>query len=259
MSRRTRRRNGKMRDKKTEQIEFLQEIVFSNNMAQLEGPKKKKWTYHDLQAIQPLTQTQKDMFEAFFQGDHIVAYGSAGTGKTFVALFLAMSEILDRRFQDRLIIVRSVVPTREMGHLPGTKEEKEAPYEQPYRDMFASLFHRESTYDDMKAAGLVEFVSTSHVRGLTWDNAIVLIDEFQNMTMSEIDSVITRIGDKARVVLCGDIKDQCDLRREQTGAREVIKVAENMNSFTLIKFTRDDIVRSGFVRDWITSREELDI
>ena len=145
-----------------------------NHKAIQEGPKRKTWSTHDLKSIKPLTPTQDEMFHAWFQGDHICAHGSAGTGKTFLALYLAFLEILETQNQNRIILVRSAVPTREVGHLPGTLEEKTALYELPYHDICWELFGRKTTYQDMKDAGVIEFMTTSFIRGLTWDNAIVI-------------------------------------------------------------------------------------
>lgn len=261
MSRRnSTRRRGKAKNRKVEQIEFLQEVIFHNGMAQAEGPKRKHWSKHDLLNIQPLTPRQREMFEAFFQGDQICATGSAGTGKTFIALYLALNEVLDGRFQKRIVIARSAVPTRDMGHLPGTKEEKEAPYEQPYRDMLQALCGRASTYDDMKAAGVIEFMSTSHIRGLTWDNTIILVDECQNMTWHELNSIMTRLGDNSRIIFTGDLL-QTDLnkhRNDCSGMKRLIATAKRMNEFSLIEFNVEDIVRSGLVKAWIMAAEETE-
>lgn len=249
----------KHRGRNVQRLGRLEEALLSNGRAMEEGHKKKSWSIHDIKSIKPLTITQEDMFRTWFDGNHVCAFGSAGTGKTFIALYLALNEVL-QKYQNQIIIVRSAVPTREIGHLPGTLEEKIALYERPYSDMLWELIGRSSTYQDMKDAKVVEFMSTSFIRGLTWDNAIVIIDEFQNMTMEEIDSVITRIGKNTRVILCGDIKHQCDLRRgETTGAQNVINVLEHMNNFELIHFTKEDVVRSEFVKSWIMAREHLNL
>ena len=229
----------------------------TNIHAMNEGPRKKHWSIHDLKAIHPLTPLQEDMFHAWFNDLNVCAHGSAGTGKTFLALFLAMSDLLDQN-QQKVIIVRSAVPTREVGHLPGTIEEKLAAYERPYHDILWELFGKASTYEDMKEAGLIEFMSTSFIRGLTWDNAIVIVDEGENMTWHEINSIMTRLGDNSRVIFTGDLV-QTDLdkrKNDVTGMGTFLKVIKNMSCFTDIKFTKHDIVRSGFVKSWIIATEE---
>ncbi len=236
----------------------LAEALINNGRAIEEGPRRKQWTKHDLKHIQPLTLAQKDMFHDFFAGKHICGYGSAGTGKTYIALYLALNEMLKSQSIDRIIIVRSAVPTRDMGFMPGTLEEKEALYERPYRDMCADLLGRSSSYQDMKDAGVIQFSTTSYVRGLTWDNAVVIVDEAQNLIWHEINSIVTRLGDDARLIIVGDIpQDDLVRRRETTGMERLINVAQVMSVFSVIRFTYHDIVRSKFVKDWIMTCEDV--
>lgn len=236
----------------------LQEALVSNGHAYSEGPKRKTWTRHDLKNVRPLTPNQAEMFRAFFDGQHLCVHGTAGTGKSYVALYLALTEVLKQGSDiDKIIIVRSAVPTRELGHLPGTIEEKTAVYEMPYADMFTEFCGRSSTYADMKEAGVVHFMTTSYVRGITWDNAIVVVDEGQNMTGHEINSIMTRLGKNSRILFLGDLP-QTDLRNkrnEVTGMDTLIEIASRMNEFSTIQFTHDDIVRSSFVRKWIIASE----
>ena len=244
------------RNRRNPEVELLLNHTL-NHKATLEGPKRKKWNTHDLKNIKPLTPTQDEMFHAWFQGDNICAHGSAGTGKTFLALYLALLEILDTRAQSKIILIRSAVPTREIGHLPGTLEEKTALYELPYHDICWELVGRRSTYQDMKDAGLIEFMTTSFIRGLTWDNAIVIVDEGENMTFHEINSVMTRLGENSRVIFTGDIiQTDLDGRRNGTcGMKQFLDVIENMREFSSIKFSVGDIVRSEFVKAWITATQ----
>jgi len=241
------------------QIIDLTEALIRNGRAMQEGPKRKTWTKHDLNNIRPLTAAQEEMFRAFFEGKHICAHGSAGTGKTFIAIYLALSEMFRSQTIDRIIIVRSAVPTRDMGFMKGTLEEKEALYELPYAGMFAELLGRRNSYQDMKNEDVVRFCTTSYVRGLTWDNAVVIIDEGQNMTFHEIDSIVTRLGDNSRLIFAGDLRqsDLTDRRHEHTGMDAFIKVVSKMPSFGVIQFTKHDIVRSAFVKSWICACEEI--
>jgi len=222
-----------------------------------QGPKRKNWSIHDLKAIHPLNPRQEDMFHAWYEDKNICAHGSAGTGKTFLATYLALQDLLEKR-QQQIIIVRSAVPTREIGHLPGSIEEKLAAYERPYHDIFWELIGRASTYQDMKDAGLVQFMSTSFIRGLTWDNAIVVVDEGENMTFHEIYSIMTRLGENSRVIFTGDLV-QTDLdkrKNDVSGMSHFLEVIKNMSCFDDVKFTQHDIVRSGFVKSWIIAAEQ---
>ena len=252
----------KARARKTrhhEDIDFLTDALHLNGATILEGPKKKRWTQHDIETIHPLKPAQEEMFHSWFNGQNICAYGSAGTGKTFLAIYLALNEIVSGRSEyKRIKIVRSVVPTREVGYLPGTLEEKISVYEQPYHDIVAELTGCWKGYEHMKDARLIEFVPTSFIRGLTWDNTIVIVDEGQNMDFHEIDSVMTRIGQHSRMIFTGDVK-QSDLRKrnEKTGMPQAIQCMEAHGDFDMVQFNRHDIVRSDFVKKWIAATEEL--
>lgn len=251
--------------KKRESFQVIQlnRALELNGRAQLEGPKRKRWTLHDLKATSPLKPAQEELFYEYAQGQNICAHGTAGTGKTFVATYLALTSLLSQHPDDkieRIIIVRSAVPTRDVGFVPGTYEEKIALYEAPYHNIFQELLGRPSSYQDMKDAGLVEFCTTSFIRGITWDHAVVLVDEGQSMTFHEINSVMTRIGIDSRVIFTGDLP-QTDLRTkyEQTGMHELLLAVSKMSSFSSVKFTRNDIVRGPFVKQWITTCEDLGI
>lgn len=233
-----------------------------DHLARLEGPKRKTWSRHDLKNVKPLTPAQEEMMYDFLAGNNILASGCAGTGKSFIALFLAANEVL--RFEStaqRIILIRSAVPTREVGFLPGTLEEKNAVYEQPYQAILAELFGRSTTYADMKAAGYIEFVTTSFLRGLTWDNAVIVFDEAQNANWEEINTVMTRIGRESRIIICGDTRQNDLLYRKSdtTGFAILNEVANHMSAFSNIQFTQHDIVRSEFVKEFIIACEELKI
>lgn len=243
-------------------VEFNQAVYLNNNRAIQEGPRRKTWSRHDLKHIRPLTPAQESMFEDFLSGQHIVAHGSAGTGKSFVSAYLALNEYLRPENEyDKIIIVRSAVPTRDVGFLPGTLEEKNAMYELPYKDIFGDLMGREKTYEDMKEAGIVQFVCTSFIRGLTWDNALIIFDEVQNANWEEVNTVMTRVGKGSRVLMCCDSK-QNDLiykKTDKSGIATLLEVTKKMPAFSVVQFTRDDIVRSDFVKQFITACEDVGV
>lgn len=252
---------SKNASRKTQKRQAELHLISNNQAAMLEGPQKRKWTKHDIRAIQPLTNNQKEMFHLYNLGYQICASGSAGTGKTFLALYLAMCDILDGNTPyHHLKIVRSAVATRELGFLPGSLEEKTRFYELPYIDIMSELFGRASTYDDMKETGLVRFITTSYIRGLTWDNSVIVIDEGQNMTWHEINSVMTRVGSNSKVIFTGDIV-QTDLDKksnDKSGMKRFLRTIDKMPEFASVKFTTDDIVRSEFVKSWIVATEKTE-
>jgi phosphate starvation-inducible PhoH-like protein len=204
------------------------------------------------------------MFKSFFEGNNIIANGSAGTGKTFSALYLALNQILSKDTpQNKIVIVRSAVASREIGHLPGSQEEKLEPYEAPYKDILFELITTGSpnTYDDMKEANIINFMPSSFIRGLTWDNSVVVVDEIQNMNFHEINSIMTRLGDNSIVIMIGD-HVQTDLYRSKTdksGIQKFLKVARGMSQFDEITFTKHDIVRSELVKSWICALEDSEL
>lgn len=214
-----------------------------------------------LKEVNPLTEKQKQAFDGFRRGENQLLHGIAGTGKSFIALYLALSDIASGLSnQTKIIIVRSVVPTRDIGFLPGGAKEKSAIYEAPYSAICAELFGRGDAYDILTKKGVVEFISTSFIRGVTLNNAIVIVDEIQNCSLHELDSVITRCGKNTRIMFCGDLK-QSDFTREQerSGLRDFMKILNAMKSFTSVEFEKQDIVRSALVREYIIKKDELNI
>lgn len=254
-SRRTTKRQQK------EQQRELAVLAVHEKIAQIEGPVKKKWTLHDLKSIKPLTENQEAAFHAFNSSDHLSLVGTAGTGKTLLALFFALRDIVDPNYPQKSVrIIRSAVSSRDIGFLPGDEDEKMAVYEAPYRGMCQFLFGRPSTYDDMKAAGLIKFESSSFARGDTWTNEFIIIDEIQNLTFHEINTLATRVGEGTRLILVGD-GHQNDLqnhRGEKSGFDTTMNVLKHIKSISNVAFGIDDIVRSGFVKEWIIAVEKTE-
>lgn len=215
----------------------------------------------NLKQIEPLTENQKRSFEAYQQGKNLMLHGIAGTGKSFISLYLSLNQILSETSQyKKLVIVRSVVPTRDMGFLPGSPKEKAKVYEAPYYAICSELFGRGDSYEYLKSKNLIEFISTSFIRGVTLNDCIVVVDEIANLTLHELDSVITRAGRNCKIIFCGDFR-QSDFTREQekNGLNDFMRIIKKMKSFEFIDFQREDIVRSKMVKDYIISKEELRI
>lgn len=211
-----------------------------------------------MKTFDPLTSNQKKFFDAYKQGDYFIAlHGVAGTGKTFIAMYRALEEVLDKSNPfNRIIIVRSAVPSREVGHLPGDINEKTEIYRQPYQQICQTLFGRPDAYQRLEEQGHIEFISTSFIRGMSFDDAIILVDEMQNMTFEEIDTVMTRVGYRSKIIWCGDYR-QTDLNKKKndvTGILKFFDIAMHMSAFTKIEFTADDIVRSSLVKEYILAK-----
>jgi len=223
-----------------------------------ERSSKCKVTQNDLKTINPLTENQRKFFELFDkQASAVLLHGVAGTGKTFIALYKALEEVLDKSNPfTKIIVVRSAVQSREIGHLPGDVNEKMDIYQQPYRQICETLFGRKDAWDRLEEQGHIEFISTSFIRGMSFDDAIIIVDEMQNMTFEELDTVMTRVGHMSKIVWCGDYR-QTDLNKKNndvTGILKFFDVAHHMNAFTRIEFTPDDIVRSSLVKDYILAK-----
>ena len=215
--------------------------------------------------IEPLTDNQERFFQSYADDKNMVAYGCAGTGKTFITLYNALQEVLDVNSPyHKIYIVRSLVPTREIGFLPGDHEDKSDIYQIPYKNMVKYMFEMpddnsfEMLYNNLKAQGTISFWSTSYIRGTTFDNAILIVDEFQNLNFHELDSIITRVGESSKIMFCGDAT-QTDLVKltEKNGIIDFMRILGNMPSFDTIEFQAEDICRSGFVREYITAKLEL--
>jgi predicted ribonuclease YlaK len=212
----------------------------------------------DLKTFSPLTNNQKSFFEAYKRQDYFIAlHGVAGTGKTFCALYKALEEVLDKSNPfERIIVVRSAVQSREIGHLPGDVNEKMEIFQQPYRQICETLFGRKDAWDRLEEQGHIQFISTSFIRGMSFDNAIIIVDEMQNLTIEEIDTVMTRVGHMSKILWCGDYR-QTDLnkkRNDMSGILKFFDIAMHMNAFTRIEFTVDDIVRSSLVKEYILAK-----
>lgn len=208
--------------------------------------------------IQPKTDNQEKIFDLYDEDRHLLLHGLPGTGKTFISLYLALNDLLDERFE-KIIILRSAVATREIGHLPGNGRQKMAVYEAPYEEIFGKLFDDKTVYNQMKQRGLVEFHPTSFLRGVTFENALIIVDEVQNLNDHEVNSVITRLGDDSRIIMCGDFRQNDFVTRgvEESGIEKLFKTIDLMPSFAHVELQVQDIVRSGIVKEYIEARLKL--
>ena len=212
--------------------------------------------------IVPITENQEKFFDAYKKGKHIFTYGAAGTGKTFITLYNALKEVLDDSTPyQKIYMVRSLVSTREIGFLPGDHEDKSALYQIPYKNMVKYMFQMpsdadfEMLYGNLKSQETIKFWSTSFLRGTTLDNAIIIVDEFQNLNFHELDSIITRVGENSKICFCGDAS-QTDLVKtnDKNGIVDFMGILRKMVSFGIIEFDVNDIVRSGLVKEYIVAK-----
>ena len=218
-----------------------------------------------LRDIEPLTQNQQLLFNAYAENKNLVAYGCAGTGKTFITLYNALRDVLSQTTPyEKIYIVRSLVATREIGILPGDHDDKSLLYQIPYKHMVKYMFEMstdadfEMLYGNLKTQGTIDFWSTSFIRGTTFDNAIIIVDEFQNLNYHELDSIMTRVGQDSKIMFCGDAT-QSDLVKtnERNGIMDFMRIIRLMPSLDIIEFGVEDIVRSGLVKEYILAKMEV--
>jgi len=228
----------------------------SNQQPQLVLSNKLKIRLDDMITIKPLTDNQRGFFEGYDNSQIMLLHGVAGTGKTYIALYHALEEVLDKSSSyNKVVIVRSAVPSRDIGHLPGDEKEKTEVYTEPYIEICADLFERPDAYQRLTEQKSLQFLITSFVRGITLNNSIIIVDECQNMTDMELNSIITRIGDRSKVIFCGDFR-QTDLykKTDMSGLKKFMTIADMMPSFRTFEFGVDDIVRSEIVKEYIIAR-----
>jgi len=227
--------------------------------------RKKPINLDFVKKIEPLTENQETFFKQYKSDQNLVAYGVAGTGKTFITLYNALLDVLDPRTPyEKIYIVRSLVATREIGFLPGDHEDKSALFQIPYKNMVKYMFEMptdadfEMLYGNLKTQGTIGFWSTSFIRGTTLDNCIIIVDEFQNLNFHELDSIITRVGEGSKIMFCGDAT-QSDLTKqnEKNGIMDFMKIIRSMPSFDTVEFTAEDICRSGLVKEYIIAKLEM--
>ena len=229
--------------------------------------KNKEISSSNLLKIKPITESQKTVFETWKKGQNQFLFGCAGTGKTFISLYLAMQDVLNLQTKyEKVVLVRSLIPTREIGFLPGDEEDKAALYQVPYQNMVQFMFEQPNEqafkmlYDRLKSQGSLYFLSTSFLRGLTFDNTIIIVDECQNLNFHELDTITTRVGQDSKIVFCGDFF-QTDLIKtgDKNGLHDFLIILEEMKDFNCTEFNIGDIVRSGFVRDYLIQKTKLGI
>ena len=237
----------------------------SNGMSKKMMKRKKPINESYFLEINPITENQKLFFDQWGEDKNLFSYGAAGTGKTFIALYLALKDVLNEESPyEKVYIVRSLVSTREIGFLPGTHEDKSELYQIPYKNMVRHMFGMpddasfDMLYDNLKHQETISFWSTSFLRGTTLDDAIVIVDECQNLNFHELDSIITRVGQDSKIVFCGDV-NQSDLQRtnERNGILDFQRILEGMDEFSMVEFGINDIVRSGLVKSYLISKMSL--
>jgi len=247
----------------TAEVKMAKKIVKLTTKQIEEVPKEVKKSFslklrpQDLREFYPLTKTQEHFYDIYETSEFTALHGVAGTGKTFIALYKALEDVLSKSIYKKIIIIRSCVQSRDMGYLPGDEKDKMDRYALPYKQICSRLFENKEAYTLLEENNLIEFMSTSFLRGTSYNNSIILLDEFQNCNYEELATVITRVGDNSKIIFCGDIR-QTDLRKanDPSGLRKFFQIASSVNAFNRIEFGIEDICRSDLVKEWIIA--ELD-
>jgi len=217
----------------------------------------------ELKEIIPLTNNQKKVFQYYSQNKHLMLHGLAGTGKSFISIFLSLKEILNSTdsIYKKLYIIRSAVSTRDIGFMPGKTKDKIGVYEAPYYNICSKLYNRSDAYEYLKNKGIIEFMTTSFIRGITLENCIIIVDEMANLNLHELDSIITRLGENSKIIFCGDFS-QTDFTKEseKAGLPKFMDILRNIKSFGFVEFdNEEDIVRSGIVKEYLIQKRKLGI
>jgi phosphate starvation-inducible PhoH-like protein len=237
----------------------------SSSMSAKQMRRKKPINLDHLKTIEPLTPNQERVFTSYAEGKNLILHGAAGTGKTFISLYLALKDVMEPSSPyEKVYMVRSLVPTREIGFLPGDHEDKSNLYQIPYKNMVKYMFEMpddaafEMLYDNLRSQETVSFWSTSFIRGVTMDNCVIIVDEFSNLNFHELDSIITRVGENCKIIFSGDYS-QSDLVKsnEKNGVLDFMRIIQTMQSFDVVEFGIEDIVRSGLVREYLISKINL--
>ena len=249
----TKKMTARQRVENNENEEFRQPSV-SNSL---------KIKLDHLKTFEALTENQQKFFDAYKRGDYFIGlFGSPGVGKTFLAMYRGLEEVLDRSNPfKQIVVVRSAVQVRDQGFVPGSLDEKMEIYETPYKEISETLFGRSDAWDRLKEQGYARFISTTAIRGISIDDAIILVDESQSMTFHELSSVISRVGHRSKIIFIGDLKqnDLIKSKNDVSGLKEFLNVARHMDEFSEITFTPDDIVRSSLVKSFIVACDKLGI
>lgn len=231
-----------------------------NSHAQITITNKLRIRLDELKVVEPLTNNQRRFFELYEDSKIMLLHGVAGTGKSYIALYKALEEVLDKSNPlQQVVIVRSAVPSREIGHLPGDEKEKTEVYKVPYIDICDNLFNRSDAFQRLQEQNVIQFMITSFVRGITLDDSVIIVDEAQNMTDMELNSIITRVGERSKIIFCGDFR-QTDLykKTDMSGLKKFMVIADMMPSVKTLEFGVNDIVRSDIVKEYILARMEYE-
>ena len=217
-----------------------------------------KFSLRDITREYNLTDKQQQVIQSYDEGNNLILHGLAGTGKTWLACYLGIDDVISGGNYNKVILFRSVVPTRDMGFLPGSVKQKAQIYEEPYRAVYNELFGRGDAYEILKTKNLVEFSTTSFLRGLTFDHTIIIVDEVNNMSFHELDSLITRSGKNTKIIFCGDFR-QSDLTNstEREGLKRFFDILNNIDGFDYFEFEENDIVRSRLVKSYIIAKHRM--
>lgn len=245
---------SKRRSPSKQQKQNMVVDVQNTQVVRVEPDTRKKFTHHDIKKISPLTDNQLYAFQEWAQGQNLVLEGFPGVGKSFLSLYMALTVVLDPdTTQNRIVIVRSATPTKDCGFLPGDLDEKLSVYETPYIQICDQLFKWKNSYNNLKDIGIISFESTSYLRGTSWDNSVIIFDEYPNGTESELTTVCTRVGRDSRIIISGDTLHQNDIG-SKSGGGDLLKVLRKMDSISFIDFKIEDCVRSGFVREFLVAK-----
>jgi phosphate starvation-inducible PhoH-like protein len=220
---------------------------------------KEKFVRSSFPQLLPKNQNQGVLLDAFQYDQLVVAQGSAGTGKTYLSVWHSAKQLQAKKIK-KVILIRAYQPLagRSIGMLPGSASEKLMPFYQQLIDYFEDFLGKATTEIHLKN-GTIEICSLETIRGRSWDDAIIIIDEAQCLFVPEVQALVTRVGENAQIIFCGDDTGmQTDVKNGMNGLRYLRKLTEkySISSSSFINFTREDICRSGLTKEFVIAFEE---
>lgn len=245
--------NNKQKQMNKRELEI--EVIELQKQRELNSLKRGKLSRQELESRRiELTPKQTELYKGIRHNTLTVCQGPAGTSKTFTACYTALALLADKKI-DQIILTKPIQESGEsLGFLPGTKEEKVDPFMKSYFSNFEKIIGK-ATFQWMITNGDIVVEPLAYMRGTTYDNAIMLLDEAQNCTMTQLMLWVTRLGNESKAIMMGDVS-QYDIKKRDSKFLEFIDLISDVEQVHNFRFTSEDIVRNKFLIDIVNKYEK---